>query len=94
MAGKSSFSIGKNVEISTVASLHERMLKAIDKSNSIDLKAEAVERIDSAGLQLILSFRRELQQSGGDLTWKHPSDKLRDAANLLGMSEELGLLIN
>ena len=94
MAGKSSFSLGKNVDITAVAGVHERMLKALEKATTVELKADAVERIDSAGLQLILSFKQELQQSGGTLTWKRPSDKLRDVADLLGMADDLELSIN
>ncbi|UTA47656.1 STAS domain-containing protein [Simiduia sp. 21SJ11W-1] len=91
MASKTSFSLGKHLDISAVNNLQERMLKALEKSGDVNLKAGSVERVDSAGLQLVLCFRRELQRSGSDIFWQKPSEKVLTTAALLGIQSKLGL---
>lgn len=91
MASKSSLSLGKTLDISAVSGLQERMLKALEKADELELKANNVERVDTAGLQLVLCLRRELMQRGGDVAWKKPSDKIVETARLLGLDSVLGL---
>lgn len=90
MAESTSFSCGDALDISHAAALHSRLERALQKANIIELKADSVEKIDTAGLQLILSIKKELENSGGSIVWKKPSEKLLSAAKLLGLYQQLG----
>jgi ABC-type transporter Mla MlaB component len=91
MATKTSFSCGEALDIAHVASLQTRLEKSLQKSSILELKAEAVEKVDTAGLQLIISIKKEVQTSGGNIIWRKPSEKLLTSAKSLGLSDHLGL---
>lgn len=91
MAEKTSFSCGEMLDIHMAASLHKRLQKSMQKALTIELKADAVNKADTSGLQVFVSLRKELKALGGDVVWKKPSDKLCQAAHLLGLFDDLGL---
>ncbi|MEE8056578.1 MAG: STAS domain-containing protein [Pseudomonadales bacterium] len=91
MAAKTSFSCGVSLDVTAATALQSRLQKALKKSSTIELKVDAVEKADTAGLQLLLALAREVGDVGGRLIWKKPSKVLIDAACLLGIDQELGL---
>jgi len=50
-----------------------------------------VERVDTAALQLLVLFQRELQARGGTLDWHGASEAFNEAAGLLGLTRLLEL---
>lgn len=94
MADKTSFSCGAMLDIANVESLHQRLLKALTKSSTVELKADKVEKVDTAGLQLFTALAIEVGKTGGQLIWKNPSSALLDAAAQLGLDHQLGLTGN
>lgn len=72
------------------AGLMADLLKALDE-RAIVLDGHAVEHIDTAALQLLALFRREVVARGGAVSWRQPSGALHDAAGLLGLSTLLEL---
>ena len=91
MATKTSFSCGDALDIAHATALHSRLQKSLQKSSTIELKADGVERVDTAGLQLMVSLNSEVQRCGGELIWKNPSKPLLAAARSLGLDHTLGL---
>jgi phospholipid transport system transporter-binding protein len=61
------------------------------KAGAIVLDGTQVERVDTAALQLLVLFRRELDAHGGTLHWHGTSDALNEAAGLLGLAQLLNL---
>jgi anti-anti-sigma regulatory factor len=61
------------------------------EAGSVVLDGGQVERIDTAVLQLLMLFRRELRAHGGTLSWRGVSDVLNEAASLLGLAQILEL---
>ncbi|MGN6705340.1 MAG: STAS domain-containing protein [Rhodanobacter sp.] len=57
----------------------------------IVIDAQALERVDTAALQLLVLFRRELEHNGGALAWRGANEVLREAAALLGLEQSLNL---
>jgi phospholipid transport system transporter-binding protein len=53
----------------------------------------AVQRIDTAGLQLLAALARRQQSAGRRLEWKAASDELRQCSARLGLDEALGLAV-
>lgn len=64
---------------------------ALDSSGDLVLDGGAVERIDTAGLQLLTSFAAHLRMAERRLVWTGVSDALRGGAERLGLGEALGL---
>lgn len=70
------------------ASLMKTLLDVLD-AGEIVLDGRAVERADTATLQLLTLFQRELGARGGKLSWCGTSDALNEAAALLGLAQIL-----
>lgn len=85
-------SCGEHLDISQVHSLFSLFQASLSDDSAIELQADEVTKVDSAGLQLVLCFSRALTKKGGSLTWTNPSQVLIDTASLLGLSDELQLM--
>ncbi len=55
------------------------------------LDATAVERVDTATLQLLAAFHRDALARGGKIAWAGVSTPLREAAERLGLAQALAL---
>ena len=84
------FEIQSVQDISSVADLYEDM-KGLFKKQKVILDGQLVERIDAASLQLIYTFILEAKINDVDVSWRAPSDALKNSASLLGMVEALQL---
>mgnify|MGYP005811454379 CR=1 FL=1 len=55
------------------------------------LDGSAVERIDTAGLQMLVAFAKQHAASGRRIQWTAASQELQRGSRLLGLDETLGL---
>lgn len=76
--------------IAAQAALKADLLGALG-AEAIVLDGGAVERIDTAALQLLVMFQRELGARNSALRWSGTSDALNDAAALLGLTQMVNL---
>jgi len=60
-------------------------------SGEARLDGAMVERVDTAALQLLVVYQRERRLQGEPSVWSGASDSLRDAAGVLGLTNELNL---
>lgn len=86
---RTELSIAGSVDISEVSALRERMLAALDAGLPIRLDVSAVERADTAAIQLLCAFASDARRRGLGVEWHEPSDALRRAATLLGLAHVL-----
>ena len=77
------------VDISKVEGLLESLKKSADKGGQIKVDASKVTRIDTAGLQLMFSFQKTLNDQHGQVTIVNPSDDFMKNARLVGFNEVL-----
>jgi len=77
--------------IATQAALKAELLGALEHDAIVALDGSQVERVDTAALQLLVLFRRELQARGGTLDWHGTSEAFNEAAGLLGLTRLLEL---
>lgn len=61
----------------------------VNGGGAVVLFGARVEQVDTAGLQLLVVFARELQESGRPWDWDGISPALRKAATRLGLLEVL-----
>ena len=73
------------------AALRTLLLSRLDAPEQVNLDIGAVERVDTACLQLLTAFVRERGQKGRSVAWQGDSGPLRQAASMLGLSVILGL---
>ena len=58
---------------------------------AVTIDAGAVERIDTAGMQLLVAFKRDRAANGLGTDWCDVKATLHEAANILGLAGHLGL---
>jgi phospholipid transport system transporter-binding protein len=76
--------------IAEVTDMHRRLGDTLD-SGAIVLDGSAVERVDTAALQLLVVYQREVQKRGNPMQWAGVSAPLHDAASQLGLAQILAL---
>ena len=69
----------------------QRQLQEVLCHGEIVLDVACLERVDTAALQLLVLFRRELESQGGRLCWRGTNPVLSEAASLLGLEQLLNL---
>ncbi len=89
MSNKTTFTCEKNINIANASTLRQKLLEALEVSSSIELKADKVQKADTAGLQVFVALKKEISDSGVKLQWMDPSDALISAAKQLGLYEQL-----
>jgi ABC-type transporter Mla MlaB component len=67
------------------------LAERLDDSGTVQIDGAAVDRVDTAGLQLLAAFIRDLQAQLRAVEWIGCSAALRRAANSLGLAVALGL---
>ena len=63
----------------------------LDESGAVTMDVSALQRIDTAGLQLLAAFVRDRRTAGRAVQWRGRAAALDTAAGLLGLYEMLEL---
>ncbi len=87
--GNTELSLGTMLDAGSAAEFHQALKSALDTKNSLVLEASDVDRISTAGLQLILAASVECAGNNRRFELKNPSNKLRDGLNDLGLAEQV-----
>jgi ABC-type transporter Mla MlaB component len=77
--------------ISEVSSLKQRLAAVLDEPLPVTLDITTLQRIDTAGLQVITAFVRERTGHGRLVEWQGAAPVLATAAQLLGLTSLLRL---
>lgn len=67
------------------------LLRLLDDSRAVVLDVSALQRIDTAGLQLLAAFVRDRRTAGYRVEWRGRAPALESAAGLLGLRRMLDL---
>ena len=71
--------------------LKSRLLERLDQAGDVEIDGGSVQKIDTAGLQLLVAFARQLRASHRALGWKSVAPELQRSAAQLGLADALGL---
>ena len=74
-----------------VVAMKGQLLERLDQAGDVEIDAGRIEKIDTAGLQLLVAFSRQLHESHRTLAWKAVAPELTRAAAQLGLADALGL---
>ena len=90
-AGSGSALVLTSPTIRTITSLQTELAERLDESGTVQIDGTAVDRVDTAGLQLLAAFVRDLRAEMRGVEWVGCSDALKKAAQALGLGAALGL---
>ena len=82
---------GNVLDIRSVRELKQKLVEALAAQGTISVEASQVRRADAAGVQLLAAFFRDARAAERRVEWKSTSESLQQAAQLLGLSEQLQL---
>jgi len=83
--------LGPALTIANAESLRTELLALVEGGGDIGIDGSAVEAADTAGMQVLVAFRRALRDGNRKLTWSGCSPVLMDVSGLLGLQEQIGV---
>ncbi len=86
-----SFVLPEKFTIALATETFQRLMSQVEQGGDIALEGGGVQRIDAAGVQLLLVVQQALREARNTLRWVTVSDALRESVNLLGLAEQLAL---
>jgi ABC-type transporter Mla MlaB component len=81
----------ESLDIRIVAQLHQKLMNVLAENRDVRMDGAAVEKADTAALQVLAAFFKDAAARGLIVKWENPSEPLRNAADLLGLSDVLAL---
>jgi len=80
-----------NLSIAEASPLRAQLQEVLSQKKNVTLDGGSVERIDTAALQVLWAFGREVLDGHKSIKWTAASDSLLQAAALLGLADTMGL---
>ncbi len=87
---KASIVLDSALTIQCVSDLKPKFMSLLESKGSVCIDCSAIETADTAGLQLLTVFNREMRSRGLEVRWINPA-ALRNVANILDLSKQLEL---
>jgi anti-anti-sigma regulatory factor len=85
------FALSADCTVAESAALKSGLLEILREPVSVTLDIASVQRIDTAGMQLIAAFVRERESLGLQIQWRGAAPAFTSAARLLGVASVLRL---
>jgi len=77
----------ENLDIQDIQDSKDSFVDLLKTNEQIVFDLSAIEEIDTAGIQLMLLIKRESVKQGKPCTFVNPSDSVKEALDLLFLSE-------
>lgn len=90
-AHASDFRLPADLGVENASQLYGQLLQHVDDERPVVLDAADVARVHTAALQLFCMFCQDRRNAGRETRWSHPSEALKSAAALLGVTTLLQL---
>src|SRR5690606_19082651 len=90
-AGEPIVVLAANCSVKDAAALKTSLCAIARESTEVTLDVSAVERVDTATMQLLCAFVRDRSGRNQSVAWRGESQALQDAVRLLGVGELIGL---
>lgn len=81
--------LASQLDVANSLQLKKELGKVFRRKSPFEIDGASVERVDTAGLQVLVAFRAEARNRDIDLVWAAASDTLRKSAKLLGLTNVL-----
>jgi len=83
--------LGAQLTLREAVPLRAELLERVDVVDPVGLDASGVQKVDTAGLQVLLAFTDQRRKAGNHVAWTGCSEPLRKAACQLAIEAALGL---
>jgi phospholipid transport system transporter-binding protein len=77
--------------VAAADALKSELVRRLEEPERVTLDVGALQRIDTAGLQLLAAFVRDRRTAGRAIEWRGQASALEAAAGLLGLNDMLEL---
>ena len=86
--GSKQVDLGERLDITLTGTLKEPLVEAMASGGAVELEGGKLQRVDTAGIQLLVAFNRA---AAGQWRWRggQPPRPVVEAAGRLGLAEEL-----
>lgn len=89
-----SIDCGETLTIAESGQLYATLLAELAEGRPVQPDVSHIQRIDAAGIQVLLSFYREASLQGQPVDWGVPSDAFLKSVAMLGLEAEMGVSAN
>jgi anti-anti-sigma regulatory factor len=79
------------LDVARARTTYDQLNQALDQALPLELHAAKLERLDAAGLQLLVAFCHAARKLGLNPQWRSTSSALRSSADSLDLAKVLGL---
>ncbi len=86
-----SLTLAAECTVAAADSLKSELARRLDESEPVVVDVSALQRIDTAALQLLAAFVRDRRTAGRAVTWRGRAAALETAAGVLGLHDMLEL---
>lgn len=83
--------LGTTLDITMVAEMHKCLREHLETAGDVSLDAGEIERLDAAGLQLLVAFAEHARSAGLRVRWLGVSPSLEESAAISGLGNLLEL---
>ena len=83
--------LNDSLDISCSDELKTILLDALDSKADVVLQADAVEKADTAALQVLCAFFQDAATQKQNISWENPTEVLCRSASLIGVTNLLEL---
>lgn len=87
----SALTLAAECTVAEADALQAELARRLDEPGGVTVDVSALQRIDTAGLQLLAAFVRDRRTAGRAVEWRGRAAALDTAASLLGLSDMLEL---
>ena len=86
-----SITLPADLHMGGIESLRQTLVAHVEQDAPLAVDGAAVDRVSTAGIQLLVAFFRDRMLAQRSTQWTQVSDPLRDAVHWLGLAEHLAL---
>jgi len=85
---------GEVLGISNVAEIYTKVLSSLADGQLVQFDVSNIERVDTAAIQMIYAFSKEVAKQGHVLLWQNASEAFVRSATLLGLATAMNMTDN
>ena len=82
---------GESLTIADVGKLYAELLLPLVEGKQVSLDVSKIERIDTAAIQLLYAFCKEVRIQGYSVKWNQPSQTFCECVRLSGLAEQINI---
>ncbi|WP_456406100.1 STAS domain-containing protein [Thiolapillus sp.] len=89
MTSSKPITLDAHLELDLLPALAKEILETLEHGESLELDGSKVQSIDGATIQLLLAAVQTAEQKKVPCSWRQPSASLKEAAALMGLTDDL-----